>query len=616
LTQDVAVADRKRTTADEVLARAMRHHGAGRLDEALAVLEELIAEHGELPKLRHYKGIVLVSLGQRETGEALIRAAQQDAPDDPVQLTDLGTILAEQGRMEEAVEIFREAVEKAPNYAIARSNLGAALVIEQKYVEAIEHLKEAVRLEPTLLDGYNNLSKALLSARREEEAIEMLFRALAVDPQSLAAHVALAEALFRAERHESAEHHAKRALEINPNLFEAYLRLGDIYGAMGRMDEAADACLIAARAPALSVQAVSKLVHLRKTTEDSPEFQLLSELLAQLERVPERGRATIHMAAGKAFEDLKRYPEAFDHFHKGNEITKDFVQYDSALQTERAQRLRAFVTPELIARCQSDVLREAQPIFVVGMPRSGTTLMDQMFSRHTAVQAGGEQRSMMRALGQSKDIQNVLEEKIADEEVTADGFAQLGEAYLAAARQNGLSYEVFTDKLPSNYLYSGLAALAMPRARFIFMRRHPFDCILSNYAQNFGDNQPASTDLLNLAEVYKEFDAMTRHVTALFPERAMEVHYENVVANAETQMRDVMAFCDLDWQDTILDHTASTRPVNTASVAQVREAIYSTSVAKWARYAAFLGPLAEALKDYISAEDYDFVQQAVAAKGT
>ena len=611
MTQGEVTAAKPKNEADETLARAMRHHSAGRFDEALSVLEDLIAEHGEMPKLRHYKGIVLISLGERDEGEALIRGAQKDAPDDPVQLADLGTILAEQGRMEEALPIFREAVEKAPNYAIARSNLGAALVIEQKFVEAVEHLKEAVRLEPTLLDGYTNLSKALLSARREEEAIEMLFRALAVDPQSLAAHLALAEALFRAERHESAEHHAKRALEINPALFEAYLRLGDIYGAMGRMDEAADACLVAARSPFLAVQAVSKLIHLRKTKEDSPEFKLLTEILEKLERVPERGRATVHMAAGKAFEDLKQYAKAFEHYRTGNELTKDFVKYDGKLQKERAQRLRDFVSDDIVARCQSDVLTEAMPIFIVGMPRSGTTLMDQMFSRHTKVQAGGEQRSMMRALGQSKDIQKGLEEKIADEDVTADSFAQLGEAYIAAARQNGLTYEYFTDKLPANYLYAGLAALGMPRARFLFMRRHPFDCILSNYAQNFGDNQPASTDLVNLGEAYKDFDAMTRQTLAQFPDRAMEVHYEEVVAAPEEQMRKIMAFCELDWEDDILDHTASTRPVNTASVAQVREAIYSTSVAKWARYAPYLGPLAETLKEYISEEDYAFVQKAV-----
>jgi len=381
---------------------------------------------------------------------------------------------------------------------------------------------------------------------------------------------------------------------------------------MGRMEEAAQAYTRATQVRGLMVPATAGLIHLRKTTYNALELNLLTRVLDQMERLPDPQKSVVHMAAGKAFDDLGRYAEAWHHLEAGNELNKQTVTFDPELHTGRADRLRAFVTPGLIKRCSSSMVQEIQPIFIVGMPRSGTTLMDQMFSRHSKVQAGGEQPAMMMALSQVRTLQDALEEKISDAEITDDTFAQLGEAYASAARENGMTSEIFTDKLPANYLYAALAAMALPRARFIFMRRNPLDCILSNYQQGFGENQPASNDLGHLAVTYRAFDAMTRHSVEVIPDRIREVAYEAITSDTEAQMRAVMQFCGLPWEDGILDHVAATSTVNTASVAQVRQPVYRTSVAKWKRYAPHLKGLAEDLRDYIPAEDYAFIQDASA----
>jgi len=229
--------------------------------------------------------------------------------------------------------------------------------------------------------------------------------------------------------------------------------------------------------------------------------------------------------------------------------------------------------------------------------------MDQMFSRHPSVQAGGELPATMVAVRKNKRLHDALEEKIPDADITGDDFARLGEDYLGYVQNEGIKSEYLTDKMPSNYLYIGLLANALPRAKFLIMRRHPLDCLWSNYGQHFGQNQPFSSDFENLAAVYTQFDLMAKHWLSVLPDRVREVQYEDVVADAEAKMRDVLDFVGLEWTPDTLDHTSSTRQVNTASVAQVREPIYTRAVARWRNYAPHLSLLASHLQSYLSDEE-------------
>lgn len=590
-------------TVNAELARIARHQTAGRFAEAGAALDHLLDQYPGHPRLVHLKGLNLVHLGQAEAGMALLDEVVAYQPDDVTVLVDIGTLLAQQGKMDEAREKFQSAVEVAPNYALAHANLGAALVVAKDYVQAIPHLDRAIALDPAVLDVHLNLAQACLRTGHLQRAVDALFRALAIDPQSVAVHVNLAQALFRRERHEAAEHHARRAIELSPQAGEAWLHLGATLAASGRMEEAAQTFLKAATLPGMALAAFSRLAHLRKTTPDSPEWQGLLMLADKADQLPDEPRITLEFALGKARDDLGDHDAAFAHYAEGNRLTRAQYPYDRAAHTARAERMRALITPALLTRHADAGLRGLAPIFVCGLPRSGTTLMEQMLSRHPDVQAGGELPAVFRAFQANPPLRAVLEERSPDDSLTDDDLTRLGEDYQAYLHGEGLRSRHVTDKMPSNHLYAGLLALALPEAKFLIMRRHPLDGLVSNYLQNFGQNQPVSTDLEDLAESWRQFDLNAKHWAAVLPDRVQEVSYEALVADPEGQARDVLNFVGLDWHADVLDHTASSRQVNTASVAQVRTPIYGTSVARWQRYGAHLAPLAAALGDALTDEE-------------
>ncbi|WP_297772099.1 sulfotransferase [uncultured Roseovarius sp.] len=587
----------------EVLDRIARHQSAGRLDEARKLLDGLIKERGEMPRLLHYKGLNLAMAGQREEAEKLMREGLDKAPEDPLQHADLGVLLAQSNRLDDAIHHFREAVDLAPNFGVAHSNLGGALVLEKKFGEAVYHLEKAIELEGSLLDAHTNLGIAYSQTNQHKKAVEVLYKALSIDPLSVRAHIQLSAALYRIERHDTAEHHARRAIELEPKAAEAYLNLGNALGSAGKMDEAADALLSVAGRPPVGVPAMSRLIHLRKTKADAPEMQILDQYLSRVDSLADEARSTVHFAAGKAFDDLGEYDTAFEHFHKANEISKEIYPFDAEAYVARAERLREFASPALLKRCDGAGVKDLAPIFISGMPRSGTTLMDQMFSRHPRVMAGGELRAMPAAMHQASRLRDALQEERPVEEIGPDDFTRLGETYMDGVRAEGIKSEYVSDKMPSNYLYAGMISLALPRAKIIFMRRHPLDCLLSNYMQHFGQNQPFSTDFQNLALVYREFDTMVNYWSEVIPERVRVVNYEDVTADVEGQMRNVLEWVGLDWDPEVLNYKSSSRQVNTASMAQVREPIYTRAVARWKNYGTNLKGLAAPLSDYLSDDD-------------
>ncbi|WP_299751138.1 tetratricopeptide repeat-containing sulfotransferase family protein [uncultured Tateyamaria sp.] len=588
---------------NEEVARIQRHQNAGRIEDAGQAIDGLLAELPDHPQILHLKGLNLLLEGHKDRGLAILEMVVENDKDNVWALIDYASFLAKDGDVDKAIPKFQAAVEMSPNLALGYANLGAALVVKKRYDDAIKALTRAAALNGDMLDVQLNLAQAFIRTRRFPRAIEPLFRALAIDPQSVAAHVNLALALFRAERHEASEHHARRAIELAPDAAEPWFHLGNTLAALGRMDDAAEAFLKVANRPGTGVPALARLINLRTTTADSPEYKLLMRFADKLDDMPDQLRADLHFAMGKAADDMGDEKTAMDNYRKGNAITAEQHPFNQENHTKREERMRSLVTPAFVEKHRGAGLHDVAPIIICGMPRSGTTLMDQMFSRHSKVQAGGELRAAGYAFQQSPDLLKVLEEEAPDSSVTDDTLTTFAEHYQTFLHNEGLRSEYVSDKMPNNYLYAGVLALAFPRAKVLIMRRHPMDNLLSNFMQNFGPNQPASTSIETLVNVYKEFDKTALHQVATLPNQIRFVNYEQVVADPEGQMRDIMDFVGLPFEDDMLDHTKSTRAVNTASVSQVREPIYSTSVAKWKRYGPLLQDMAEQLGDHLSAED-------------
>ena len=589
--------------AADVLQRVARHQAAGRLDQALELLDELIAQHGPLPRLLHYKGITLGLRGENDQAEALMREGLARAPDDPVQHLDLGVLLVGQGRAEEAEHLFRTATELAPNFGAAAGNLGALLVQQGRYAEAIPQLRRALELDGSNVDVLTNLALAHIRGHAFRPAMDVLYRALATDPLSVRAHGLLAGALYRLERHDAAEHHARRALELDPRSDAARLHLANALAARGALDEAVTLLRKAADQVPAGLPALARMVHLRKITPEDPVQGLLKTYLDLAEALPEELQATLYHAAAKMHDDLDDPDRAMDHWHKANAISARRHVHDAEGFAARAARLRQFAAPALVERCSGAGLRDIAPIFICGLPRSGTTLLDQMFSGHPLVMSGGELRALPRALQENTRLHAALEERLPEDEITADDFTRLGERYMDHVRAEGIRSEYVSDKMPSNYLYAGLIALALPRARLLVMRRHPLDCLLSNYTQHFGGNQPASADMDHLAQCYEIFDEMTRFWQEVLPGRVREVPYEALVQDPEARMRPVMEWLGLDWDPAMLDFASASRPVVTASQAQVRAPLNTAGIGRWQRYARHLRPLATRLRAHLPQDD-------------
>lgn len=586
-----------------VLARVRRHFQGGRHQVAIEMLERARLEHGDLPELVHMEGMARHAAGQTREGLDLIQQAIDLAPEHAGFLADMGALIAQTGQIDQALPYFEQATKLAPKYAGGWTNLGAIHVLKQDYGAAIPALRRAVALEPSMLDAQRNLGIALHNIDQNRAAIDVFYRALSIDTNDLASHINLSAALFREERHDTAVHHARKAIELAPEALEAHMHLGSALASMGKMDEAVTHLLKAASRMPTGIGAMSRLIHLRKTTEDSPEFKMLQNLETQADRLGPSAQSNVHMAAGKAYADLKDYQKSYDHFFAGNALTAQEYSFDPEKHVGQIDRMIALFTPALISKLDGTAgLSDVAPIFVCGMPRSGTTLMEQMLSRHTLIQPGGEMNASRVAFGQSQRLVAIMEERDKNN-IAADDINLFAEAYIASVRASGISGDVITDKLPINYMYIGMLALALPRARFVIMRRHPMACCLSNWTQNFGRNQPFTTDFQNLGAVYQNYQKITDYWASVLPERAKIVPYETVVSDVRPMMENVLKFCGLEWEDAVLDHAAGSRPVNTASVSQVRQPLYDDAVARWMRYGPMLKDMAIPLADLLSAKD-------------
>ncbi|WP_136442425.1 tetratricopeptide repeat-containing sulfotransferase family protein [Pacificoceanicola onchidii] len=583
--------------------RIVQHQAAGRFDAAEAMIDDLLAKNPPYARLFHLKGLVLAQKGERAEAKALLREVLREESKDVTVMTDLGTLHAQDGELDEAIAQFRAAIEIAPNLPLAQANLGAAYLVKQEVGPAIKALEKAVELDDKVLDSLVNLAQAHVRISNFERAIDVLFRALVIDPQNAPVHAHLAHALFRHERPDTAEHHARRAMELAPDAVEPKMHLGNILASIGRLDEAAEVLLDAAKQAPRGLGALVRLVNLRKTTGGSPEFALLDAYKSLLDKYPDEPRSALLFALAKANSDMGRDEAAMDYYAQGNALTRKLHPYNDADAAARAERLMSLASPELLKRCSGAGLTDVAPIFICGMPRSGTTLMDQMFSRHPKVQAGGELSASVKAMARNGQLRAALEKEISPDALTADDFARLGEDYVAALHREGLRGEYVSDKMPGNYLFIPLLAAALPRARFLIMRRNPMDCLLSNYVQNFGANQTFSTSFESLGAVYRRFDQIARTWTDRLPQQVREVSYEDLVTDADGTMRGILEFVGLEWDEAVLDPSKSTRHVNTASFAQVRQPIYGTSVARWRRYGPLLKDLAAEVQDFLSDED-------------
>jgi tetratricopeptide (TPR) repeat protein len=502
------------------------------------------------------------------------------------------------GRWAEAVATLREFVQLMPDSPEGRCDLGVACLAVGRLEEAAANLQRAVELRPGLEVALTYLAHAFLHLGRESDAV-ITYRRLsrrAADPLERRRY--LAKALAIEGKWDEAETELRRLLAQAPTHAEARYLLAELLSERGVLDEAAQHLIQVVETLPAAFQRLTAVK--RMTDADRPIIDRMFALVQRLKS--DLGpRLQVHFGLGKAFDDLGDYAEAMRQYDAANRLRATSERLDRAALAARYDRIIADFTAEALAGAGRSPPTSAGPedglsVFIVGMPRSGTTLVEQILSSHPAVAAGGELPfwTDQRRGWDSSRIGAVNAEMLS--KAAADYGAQL--------RQLGPQALRVTDKRPRNFEVLGLIRLALPDARIIHCRRRAVDTALSIFFTNFGARLDYAWDRGDIVFAYREYERLMDHWRRVLPaDRFTEVDYETLIAGREAKTRRLVTFCGLDWDDACLAPEHNKRVVRTASLWQARQPVYTSSVERWRHYEPWLGELRTLLEPHRKSED-------------
>ncbi len=492
--------------------------------------------------------------------EAELKTYLKGAPTDVTAIRMLAEVAARCGAVEDARHLLERCLELAPGFTAARYNYAVLLHRHNDSASALEHIERLLEKEPKN-PSYRNLCAVILSRIGEYARSSALYGQLLEEyPANAKVWLSYGHVLKTEGRQDDCINAYRQSIERNPMFGEAYWSLANL-----------------------------------KTFSFSDDD--LAAMHAQLESpaLADEHRLHIDFALGKAYEDRKDYARSFEHYAKGNARHGDQLNYDAELNTIRARRLKKSFNREFFAErtgmgCDSDA-----PIFIVGMPRSGSTLLEQILSSHTQVEGTTE---LPDIITMAKDLREEAEsnEIVAYAEILASKNAgelrALGEQYIERTRvHRKTDRPFFIDKMPNNFLHAGMIHAVLPNAKIIDARRHPLGCCFSNFKQYYARGQSFSYNLSDMARFYRDYVELMAHFDGVLPGRIHHVFYEDMVADTENEVRKALEYCGLPFEEGCLKFYENRRPVRTASSEQVRQPIYSGGTELWQHYEEWLGPL-------------------------
>lgn len=546
-------------------------HRAGRLAAAEAGYREVLRAAPELPGAALNYALLARSTGRLDLALELAERAVACQPKEAAPHAALGSLLLEQERTRDAAAALRTALALDPGHVNARFNLGGALRRMGEPEAAAAELRGLVERFPEDPDFRIALGDALLDSGRPREAMEAHERALARSPDHPDALTGLGLAHVDAGRFEAAGRCYRRVIDSRPDHPQVWLN----YSKTRRFGPA-----------------------------DAREIEEAEAVAARLDARPAPGPecGDVHFALGKMYDDLGEYERAFEHFRRGNEILRRHVPSDPRGPDRLAEDLEAGFGEAWFERVRGWGDPSPRPIFIVGMPRSGTTLVEQILASHPEAHGAGEliripnlAQGLLAGRGPALPAAAAAVEREDLEAAARDYLGYVGARAGAAART--------TDKLPENYRHLGLIAAMLPNARIVHVSRDPMDVCLSNYLVRFQRGHAWSYDFDSLAREYRAYERLMDHWRAVLPSPMHEQAYESLAASPESESRRLVESCGLDWDERCLDFHRTERPVHTASGWQVRQPVYRRSVGRWRNYERRLGPLREALGAAAGEED-------------
>jgi tetratricopeptide (TPR) repeat protein len=553
----LALADQLRATGDLPAADSayMLHVKAGTRDPRLLRAAAALTKN-EIPE-----------------AEALLRAHLRTYPTDVAALRMLAEVGARMGRYLDSETLLQRCLELAPSFVEARANYATVLERCNRQVEALQHIERLLEADPTSR-YYRHLKAAnLVGIAEYQQASDLLVQLLAETPDQVKLWVSYGNVQRTLGNLDEAIRAYRKCLELHPTLAEAWWSL-------------------------------SNLKTYRFSSEDITAMQ---ESSARSDMKDDE-RLLLHFALGKAFEDSEQFEQSFQHYAEANRLRHDQLRYRAKNTTRFVQRSRRLYSGEFLRERAAAGHSAPDPIFVVGLPRAGSTLVEQILSSHSLVEGTMELSDIItisRKLDRAAD--SITSDDAAEEEqavgypqvvatLTPERLRELGEEYITGTRvQRKTAAPFFIDKTPNNFLHLGLILLILPNAKIIDVRRHPLSCGFSVFKQNFARGQGFSFSLEDTGHFYRDYVELMAHFDRVLPGRVHRVHYESMVENTEQEVRALLDYCQLPFEEACLRFYENKRAVRTPSSEQVRRPIFREGLEQWRHYEPWLGPLKAAL---------------------
>ena len=458
---------------------------------------------------------------------------------------------------------------------------------------AIPLLKKAVRIRPDDFEAALNLGIIECDQGKRADAYMHLRKAAALEPDNAIVHATLGALHIDRNDIDAATMEFHRALELEPDNAELNTQMGSLYTIHGEPDQAIIYYRKAISHRPLYGEAHYGLACLQKITDYTDDVGRMEKALYTLD-MSEQDRILVGIALGKAFDDLTQYDKAFECVHEANQLQRKSIVYSSDEQRKIFDRHMRALNQEFVDYCKTCRITDDTPIFILGMPRSGTSLVEQILASHPSVHGAGEVEYSRLFAEEAKQLtgrpfpQNI-------DTIAPQKLRDLGLAYIENLKTNAGSAQRVTDKLPHNFLRVGLFVALMPNAKIIHCDRDPLDNCLSIYQHRFSVSHGYACDLKELGEYYKLYKEMMSFWQEQFPGHIYHISYESLVENTESEVRDLLEYCGLAFHDDCLAFHKTTRAVSTPSAAQVRQPIYKDSLGRAKNYQQYLQPLIDAL---------------------
>jgi len=532
-----------------------------------------------------------------ELPEALehCRTAVRLRPDLAEGHNNLGNLLREQGQLEEAKASYAEALRLNPTLAMTYNNMGQALQEENKLAEAVAWYQQALQRDPNSARIHSNLASALAAQERYEEALARYDLALRLDPSHAEAHSGLGFVLHEQGHYETAAEHYRAALLHKADFAPAHANLGTVLAELGRLDEACACFRAAIKSDPTHAACYAQLATLLRAGLPETEETALRRLLVA-PHISDAKRYALHFGLAHLLDARGAYAQAAEHLRAANTLCLKETQklgkgYHPQDHRRFVDALIASFTPEFFARVRGFGLETERPLFIVGLPRSGTTLLEQILASHSQVFGAGELPLACQAFDALPGILNIKALPVeCIGRLDSPTVRQVAQRHLDQLAARSAAALRIVDKMPDNYLYLGLIFTMFPRAKLIHCRRQPRDVAVSCWMTNFRHIRWAN-DPEHIAGRFHEYQRLMEHWRRVLPVEMCEVDYEETVADLEGVARRLSAWAGLAWEPACLSFHTNARPVRTASVSQVRRPLYKESVERWQHYVGELDAL-------------------------